>query len=148
LLRNLLDQQRRHLPVDLEEQFEDDHCRAFDVGWTLLRLEELAMGLVRGLTGLVSGLLGAVVGVVSGVLRGVLALVLSLLATVLLIVSAVLCVTILLLPLGIPLGAIALNLYGQAAQLVARNTGLERRLRRSGDALRARSPRLRRRLPV
>jgi hypothetical protein len=140
LLRNLLDRLRR--------TFADGHCRAFEGSSTLLRVEELAMGLVRGLTGLVSGLLGAVVGVVSGVLRGVLALVLSLLATVLLIVSAVLCVTILLLPLGIPLGAIALNLYGQAAQLVARNTGLERRLRRSGDALRARSPRLRRRLPV
>jgi ABC-type dipeptide/oligopeptide/nickel transport system permease subunit len=106
------------------------------------------MGLVRSLTGLVSGLLGAVVGLVSGVLRGVLALVLSLLATVLLIVSVVLCVTILLLPLGIPLGAIALHLYGQAAQLVAGNTGLERSVRRAEDALRGRSGRLRRRLPV
>jgi ABC-type dipeptide/oligopeptide/nickel transport system permease subunit len=113
-----------------------------------LLAEELAMGLVGSLTGLVSGLLGAVVGVVSGLLRGVLALVLSLLATVLLIVSALLCATILLLPLGIPLGAIALDLYGQAAKLISGNTALEKSIRRGGDAMRARSGRLRGRLPI
>jgi ABC-type dipeptide/oligopeptide/nickel transport system permease subunit len=106
------------------------------------------MGLVGSLTGLVSGLLGAVVGLVSGILRGVLALVLSVLATVLLIVSALLCATILLLPLGIPVGAMAMSLYGQAADLLSGNTALERSLRRGGDALRARSSRLRRRLPI
>jgi hypothetical protein len=107
------------------------------------------MGPVRGLTGLVSGLLGTVVGLVSGVLRGVLALVLSLLATVLLIVAAVLCVTVLLLPLGIPLGAIALGMYGQAARLMAPgSTKLEQSIHRGEVALRDRSSRLRKRLPV
>jgi hypothetical protein len=112
-----------------------------------VRVEELAMGLVGSLTGLVSGLLGAVVGLVSGVLRGVLALVLSVVATVLLIVAVLLCITVLLLPLGIPLGALALGLYGQAAKLVAGDTGLERAVRRGQDALRARSSRLRKQLP-
>ncbi|GAA5118483.1 hypothetical protein [Pseudonocardia adelaidensis] len=102
------------------------------------------MGLLGGLTGLVSGLLGAVVGLVSAVLRGVLALVLAVLATVLLVVAALLCATILLLPLGIPLGAMALDLYGQAAKILTGNTGPERTLRRAGDALRAR----RRRSPI
>jgi hypothetical protein len=106
------------------------------------------MGLVRGLTDLVSGLLGGVVGLVSGLLRGVLALVLSLVATVLLIVAVVLCVTILLLPLGIPLGALALQMYGQAARLLTGNTGLEQSIHRGEVALRERSMRLRKRLPV
>jgi ABC-type dipeptide/oligopeptide/nickel transport system permease subunit len=111
--------------------------------------EVVLMGLVRGLTGLVSGLLGGVVGLVSGVLRGVLALVLSLVATVLLIVAAVLCVTVLLLPLGIPLGALSLQLYGQAARLLMPgSTRLEQSIHRGEVALRERSSRLRKRLPA
>jgi hypothetical protein len=107
------------------------------------------MGLIRGVTGLVSGLLGAVVGLVSGILRGVLALVLSLVATVLLIVSVVLCVTVLLLPLGIPLAAISLQMYRQAAHLlVPGSSRLEQSIHRGQDALRARSRRLRKRLPA
>lgn len=105
------------------------------------------MGLVRGLSGLVSGLLGGVVGLVSGVLRGVLGFVVALLATVLLVVSGVLCVTILLLPLGIPLGAFAIRLYGQAMKMVVPgSTGLEKGLRRGGEALRDGGHSLRKRL--
>jgi hypothetical protein len=107
-----------------------------------LRAEELAMGLVGSLTGFVTGLLGAVIGLLSTVVRGVLALVLALLATVLLVVAGLLCATILLLPLGIPLGAMALDLYGQAAKILTGNTGAERALRRAGDAVRPRRRRL------
>jgi hypothetical protein len=107
------------------------------------------MGLVRGLTDLVSGLLGAVIGLVSAILRGVLALVLSLLATVLLIVAALLCATVLLLPLGIPLGSIALQMYGQAAHLLAPGSSrLEKSIQRGQAALRERGSRLRKRLPT
>ena len=107
------------------------------------------MRLFRGLYSLVSGLLGAVVGLVSGLLRGVVALVLSLLATLLLMVAAVLCVTILLLPLGIPIGYLAVRLYGQSAKLLLPGSGLERKLRQGGDALRSRGARLRKKkLPV
>jgi hypothetical protein len=63
-----------------------------------------------------------------------------------LIVSALLCVTILLLPLGMPLGALALKLYRQAAQLLTGSSRLEQSVRMGEDALRAGGHRLRNRL--
>ena len=105
------------------------------------------MKLFRGLYSLVSGLLGAVVGVVSGLLRAVVALVVSMLATLLLLVAAVLCVTVLLLPLGIPIGYLAIRLYAQSAKVLLPRSGLERKLRQGGDALRGRSARWRKKLP-